>query len=111
MKGKAKPVTGYAVGALLADEAVDSRPPLPLVGRETELAVLREALDAARLRQSRAVELVGEPGAGQVAPRSRSSSTTRVGFQLLRDALRGVLGRRPRSRRSSAAPPARRHPP
>jgi class 3 adenylate cyclase/tetratricopeptide (TPR) repeat protein len=83
MKGKEKPVTGYAVGAPVSVDTVESRPQLPIVGRETELAVLRAAVEAVRLRESRAVEIVGEPGAGK----SRlldELTTIAVGFQFLR---------------------------
>jgi class 3 adenylate cyclase/tetratricopeptide (TPR) repeat protein len=83
MKGKAKPVTGHSVGALLADSVEQARPALPLVGRETELAALREALDAVRMRQSRAVELVGDAGAGKTRL-LEELVTNAVGFQLLR---------------------------
>ena len=83
MKGKAKPVTGYSVGPI-AEEAVETAHALlPLVGREAELAALTEALDAARLRQSRAVELVGEPGAGKTRL-VEELVTSAVGFQVLR---------------------------
>jgi tetratricopeptide (TPR) repeat protein len=53
-----------------------------LLGRETELAQLSEALNAARLRQLRLVEIVGEPGIGK----SRLVQELRVlaaGFQQL----------------------------
>ncbi|HST14609.1 MAG TPA: adenylate/guanylate cyclase domain-containing protein [Gaiellaceae bacterium] len=83
MKGKAKPVTGHSVGALLADAVEQAQPPLPLVGREEELGTLREALDAARMRQSRAVELVGDAGAGK-SRLLEELVTNAVGFQLLR---------------------------
>ena len=65
MKGKERAVTAYSVGALLGVR--EEQPPerLPLVGRDAELATLREAVDAARLRQSRLVELIGEPGIGK----------------------------------------------
>jgi class 3 adenylate cyclase/tetratricopeptide (TPR) repeat protein len=65
MKGKERPVVAYAVGPAIGvrEEAPDVR--LPLVGRERELQALGEALDAARTRQFRLVELVGEPGMGK----------------------------------------------
>jgi class 3 adenylate cyclase/tetratricopeptide (TPR) repeat protein len=65
MKGKERAVTAYSVGALLGVR--EEQPPerLPLVGREREVAALKEAVDAARMRQSRLIELVGEPGIGK----------------------------------------------
>jgi class 3 adenylate cyclase/tetratricopeptide (TPR) repeat protein len=66
MKGKERPVTAYSLGAVAgvrAEEELDGG--LPLVGREAELETLREALEAARMRQLRLVELVGEPGIGK----------------------------------------------
>lgn len=83
MKGKAKPVTGHSVGPLLAEAAEETRPALPLVGREAELAVLRDGLNAARMRQCRAVELVGEPGSGKTRL-LEELATEAVGFQVLR---------------------------
>lgn len=83
MKGKAKPVTGYSVGAIAAEGSEETRALLPLVGREQEMATLREAVDAARMRQSRALELVGEPGAGKTRL-VEELATAAVGFQLLR---------------------------
>ena len=83
MKGKAKPVTGYSVGAI-ADEAVETtHAVLPLVGRTAEMAALQEALGSARMRQSRAVELVGEPGAGKTRLVEELVSSA-LGFQVLR---------------------------
>ena len=83
MKGKAKPVTGYSVGPIAAEAVETARELLPLVGREAEMATLREALDAARMRQSRAVELVGEPGAGKTRLVEELVSSA-LGFQVLR---------------------------
>ena len=83
MKGKAKPVTGHAVGAEAGEAVEEARPLLPLVGRELELAVLLDALNAARGRQSRAVEIVGEPGAGKSRLVEELTSGA-VGFQILR---------------------------
>ncbi len=82
MKGKARPVTGYSLGALTG-ETQDEAPLLPLVGRERELGVLREALESARLRQGGAVELVGDAGAGK-SRLLEELVTGAVGFQVLR---------------------------
>lgn len=65
MKGKERPVTGYSVGALLEVTPETEREQLELVDRREELPQLTEAIEAARMRQSRAVELVGEPGIGK----------------------------------------------
>jgi class 3 adenylate cyclase/tetratricopeptide (TPR) repeat protein len=83
MKGKAKPVTGYSVGPIAEESVETASALLPLVGRETEMAALKEALDAARMRQSRAVELVGEPGAGKTRL-VEELVTSALGFQVLR---------------------------
>jgi class 3 adenylate cyclase/tetratricopeptide (TPR) repeat protein len=83
MKGKAKPVTGYSVGQIAAEGVDETRPLLPLVGRETELAALQAAIEAARLRQSTAVELVAEPGAGKTRL-VEELGTMALGFQVLR---------------------------
>jgi class 3 adenylate cyclase/tetratricopeptide (TPR) repeat protein len=83
MKGKARPVTGYSVGALVAETSDDTAPLLPMVDRTDELGVLRDAVDAARLRQSRAVELVGDAGAGK-SRLVEELATLAVGFQVLR---------------------------
>ena len=55
---------------------------LPLIGRDEELQALRQAVDAARMRQFQLVELVGEPGIGK----SRLVAEVRtlaLGFQQL----------------------------
>ncbi len=64
MKGKERAVTAYSVGAMLGPRE-ETRERLPLIGRDEELAALRAAVDAARMRQARVVELVGEPGIGK----------------------------------------------
>ena len=83
MKGKAKPVTGYSVGAIAAEGVEETSSQLPLVGRETEMATLREAVDGARMRQSAAVDLVAEPGAGKTRL-VEELVTVALGFQVLR---------------------------
>ena len=83
MKGKERPVTAYAVGAITGTRS-DSAPgvELPLVGREEELARLRAAVDAARMRQTQLLELVGEPGIGKSRLVGELLSLA-VGFQQL----------------------------
>ena len=83
MKGKSRPVTGYAIGGIVANAVEELRPSLPFVGRREELATLREALDAVRMRQSRAVELVGDAGAGKSRLLEELVSSA-PGFQILR---------------------------
>ena len=83
MKGKSRPVTGYSVGTVDVEHVEATRPVLPLVDRQDELPVLRQAIDAARTRQSRAVELVAEPGAGKTRLVDEVVSTA-LGFQILR---------------------------
>ncbi|MHB8641539.1 MAG: tetratricopeptide repeat protein [Gaiellaceae bacterium] len=65
MKGKELPVTAYLVGAAAGEKEDEAALELPLVGREAELAAFSEAVSAARIRQQRLVELVGDPGIGK----------------------------------------------
>jgi class 3 adenylate cyclase/tetratricopeptide (TPR) repeat protein len=65
VKGKERAVTAHHVGAAVGtrDEAeVDAT---PLVGREPELELLHDAVNAARMRELRIVVLAGEPGIGK----------------------------------------------
>src|SRR5439155_1027519 len=64
VKGKTRPVHAYALGAAAGRKAIETGD-LPLVGREAELATLRQALESATRRRGRVVELVGEPGIGK----------------------------------------------
>jgi class 3 adenylate cyclase/tetratricopeptide (TPR) repeat protein len=64
VKGKARPVQAFALGAGAGRKAVETRE-LPLVGRDRELGVLLEGLEEANRRRGRVVELVGEPGIGK----------------------------------------------
>ncbi len=66
VKGKAQPVQAWSMG-----RAKGSRTrqvvlkQLPLIGRDTELAVIREALAAARTGTGRLIDIVGEAGVGK----------------------------------------------
>jgi class 3 adenylate cyclase/tetratricopeptide (TPR) repeat protein len=69
VKGKSRPVQAFEVGAVegvgrdLPAVVEEDRP--PFVGREREMLVLDEALEAARRGSGRLVEVVGEPGIGK----------------------------------------------
>jgi class 3 adenylate cyclase/tetratricopeptide (TPR) repeat protein len=66
VKGKSRPVKAYSVGTVLAADA--DRPvadDLPLIGREEELGTLSSALQAARDRSGRAIQLTGPAGVGK----------------------------------------------
>ncbi len=66
VKGKAKPIQAWAVGPATGSRTRQvSLQQLPLIGRDAELEVLREALDAARAGTGRMVEIVGEAGVGK----------------------------------------------
>ncbi len=66
VKGKAKPVKAWSVrqarGSRTRNVTLQS---LPLVGRDAELGVLREALAGAQAGTGRLIEIVGEPGIGK----------------------------------------------
>ncbi|MCA1726741.1 MAG: AAA family ATPase [Actinobacteria bacterium] len=66
VKGKARPIHASVVGPIIAaPRRPDPGDRAPIVGRETEVAALMEALGAARAGSGRVVELVGEPGIGK----------------------------------------------
>ena len=81
MKGKERAVTAYAVGKATGARAPEEHE-LPLVGRATELATLKSALDAARGRQMQVIEVVGEPGLGK-SRLIEELKTAAIGFQVL----------------------------
>jgi class 3 adenylate cyclase/tetratricopeptide (TPR) repeat protein len=64
VKGKDNPINAAWLGRLVETRA-DELDELPLVGRAAELELLQSAVDAARLRRRRVVELVGEAGIGK----------------------------------------------
>jgi class 3 adenylate cyclase/tetratricopeptide (TPR) repeat protein len=65
MKGKERPVTAYHVGAATGIQEEEAVAEVPFVGRESELETFTEAVNTARMREQRLVELVGEPGIGK----------------------------------------------
>lgn len=65
VKGKERSVMAYRVGRIAGVRQEEPAGSLPLVGRERELETLLEAAGAARMMQSRVVELVGDPGIGK----------------------------------------------
>ena len=64
VKGKSMPVRAAEVGDLVGARR-EGGIGLPFVGRASEMAVLRSALDDVRARRGRLVEIVGEPGIGK----------------------------------------------
>ncbi len=64
-KGKSALVQAEAIGPASGERIAEAPPATPLVGRERELTVLRDGLEAARAGKRRVIELVGEPGIGK----------------------------------------------
>jgi class 3 adenylate cyclase/tetratricopeptide (TPR) repeat protein len=65
VKGKERAVMAHHVGRPTGPREPAPGDEMPLVNREREVALLGEALNAARLRQFQLIELVGEPGMGK----------------------------------------------
>jgi predicted ATPase/class 3 adenylate cyclase len=66
VKGKAKPVQAWDVGAATGSRARQvALEQLPLIGRDAEVQVLRGAVAAARAGKGCLIEIVGEPGIGK----------------------------------------------
>ena len=108
VKGKSEPVQAWEVGAARGAEARGrEREGLDLVGRDHELAVLREAVEGARDGRGAMVEIAGEAGSGKsrllaeargLGPDLRlvsatcSAFTQSVPYLTMRDLLRPLLG-------------------
>lgn len=116
MKGKERAVTGYRVGRIV-ESAPAGEGSLPLIGREAELELLRGALDDARGRRTRTIELVGEPGIGksrlveelraaaagfQVLEARGEPYTATEAYSALRPLLRPLAGIRPEDDETAA---------
>jgi predicted ATPase/class 3 adenylate cyclase len=82
VKGKERAITAYRVGPHTGMREEETARALPLVGREAEVAALQEAINAARMMQSRVVELVGEPGIGK-SRLIEELKTLSIGFNQL----------------------------
>jgi class 3 adenylate cyclase/tetratricopeptide (TPR) repeat protein len=66
VKGKAQPVQAWSVGRAIGSRTRDvSLDRLPLIGRDAELAAIREALASARAGAGRLITVVGEAGVGK----------------------------------------------
>ncbi len=66
VKGKAQPIRAWAVGDAVGSRSrLGALQRLPLIGRDAELAVLREALEAARAGHGCLVDITGEAGIGK----------------------------------------------
>ncbi|MEY2452233.1 MAG: hypothetical protein QOD92_1807, partial [Acidimicrobiaceae bacterium] len=65
VKGKTELVTAQVVGEARGRREQGDEVATPLVGREQEVALIREALAAVHENQGRIVEFVGEPGIGK----------------------------------------------
>ena len=82
VKGKERAVTAYSVGGVTGVRQEQAAQVLPVIGRDAELALLDEAINAARMRQGRLIELVGEPGIGK-SRLVEELKTRAVGFNQL----------------------------
>jgi class 3 adenylate cyclase/tetratricopeptide (TPR) repeat protein len=65
VKGKAKPVEAFVIGAVGATREPMAFTAAPFVGREPEIEALREAVRCARGGRRAVVEITGEPGQGK----------------------------------------------
>jgi class 3 adenylate cyclase/tetratricopeptide (TPR) repeat protein len=66
VKGKAKPVQAWSVGRATGSRKRDvALERLDLIGRDVELAVIRDAIAGARAGSGRLLEITGEPGVGK----------------------------------------------
>jgi len=65
VKGKSQPIRAWSVGRAIGSRTQVTLKRWPLTGRDAELAVIREALAAARTGAGRLIEVVGEAGVGK----------------------------------------------
>ena len=106
VKGKAAPVRAWSVGRVERSRTAATRS-LPLIGRDDELRILDEALEAIRDGSGGLVEIVGEPGIGKTRLIEETESraqgflrwnatcqayTASTPYAAWRDVLREALG-------------------
>jgi class 3 adenylate cyclase/tetratricopeptide (TPR) repeat protein len=117
VKGKERAVMAHHVGRPSGPRERAPGDEMPLVNRESEVARLGEALNAARLRQFAIVEIVGEPGMGKsrlvAVARTNAVGFAEVGlvgeqyartvpYGAWRNALRQLVGITPERSRDEA---------
>ncbi len=85
VKGKEQAILAHRVLEPTGMRAGADADSIPIVGREAELAALSAAVNDARLRQLRLVEIVGEPGIGK-SRLVQELRTLAVGLQQLETA-------------------------
>jgi len=82
VKGKERAVTAHHVGAAVGTREAADVDATPIIGREPELELLRDAVNAARMREFRILVLTGEPGIGK-SRLVRELRTLALGFTQL----------------------------
>ena len=65
VKGKAEPLTAYAVGEELGDRSFEAHDELPFVGRSIELADLRASIRSASGGRGSVAAVIGDAGSGK----------------------------------------------
>jgi class 3 adenylate cyclase/tetratricopeptide (TPR) repeat protein len=65
VKGKKQPIGAWNVGPLARPNAAQAGKRLPLVGRDSEYATLRNALGQAERGEGSVIEMIGETGSGK----------------------------------------------
>ncbi|MEY2421155.1 MAG: hypothetical protein QOI95_1222 [Acidimicrobiaceae bacterium] len=107
VKGKSQPVVAQSVGSASGRREETRALATPLIGRATEVGVIRDALTAAHHGEGRIVQLVGDPGIGKSkllgAVTDLDHGLTRFSFEAgryslatpyfaLRRGMRGAMG-------------------
>ena len=107
VKGKAEPLTAYAVGEELGDRTFEAHDELPFVGRSAQLADLRAVLSSVGGASGSVVKVIGDAGSGKsrlvrqalvefpdlptITIRAEPYGST-TPYRAWRDPIRGILG-------------------